>query len=935
MAARSAEHLLWLVLLSLLLLVSPQPASKGPAPWQSLTGFTCQGTNYNQALGNCPDKGAQKLSSGGNVTVFVKAAYNLPNMDFSGPAALVSDPYVKFSVGGSEVGRTRFIRNNLNPVWNEKVNLGVLASATEIQVEIWDYDIGVELDDDLLVRAPMRVPYCSMFHANLTSVDCGMPFGCESKDSLWAAPTRLMCNESGIVSFVNGAKCFTDSGVCLLIDVIIVPFQMNVELINPRFIQNTPVVSVFGKTAPVTAPWTVTNHYGYPAIGDVSTVFSTSNMEASKMVGALMLQFRASDKAKGLSNQINFYASVNFPATVYVCRAEADNSNGVPAWLFSDGWSAANVSVNKLLVAGTQTYYGCFFKNVDGTTKNKWGGLKRNPLVFYTNTIPGHDQRQVTDLPFYTKMYTVLAIPRLVAEPDDNFNVIYDRDAFINSIGSYGLIWAWFMFIVARFLHKISFRIDRIESWLASRVLTGENKSILGALFLTYQSTPCNVEYRSHLFHAKNAILLLLAIPQLLLIGWGFSCVSMVRPTALGYGVAFLGMGGTFQWFGFRLWEHSGWRLSPLSVVSMGLAVIFFFVFIISTIFVDVAVVTYGFSLNVAALSLLFGTLNSVPLIFVLFREDKSHRNNLNAVLDKMTDAVVKMRKTERRGEFKECLPANKSLHSLLGAQYTINPKVPFFKMAAVLQEPDKKPTASDAEAAAAAAAAAAASADGKSDSSPSLDRDAMYDASLFILFVYLMIAIARTDRPSLAFLNCLAVLTFDVIHTSLASGDNKWSAGYKIVLLVCGRLLIMGSTPSLWLVNYSGAYLLYGVALMQEIINNSLPMLSKREAGEIAFAGKDDFGVRKSKDIASTAIFCFGWLTFVFACLILVSAFGNVSHSLPVPDIVVAKSPWHVYSFGVIAILLVITGGLLSATIRAFTWRSTDSCEAGPETRT
>jgi len=887
-----------LLFLALLPPAAPQPKAKdAPPEWQSLTGFTCQGTSYGNGLNNCPDKGAQKLSSGGNVTVFVKAAFNLPNMDFSGPASGVSDPYVKFSSGGVVLGKSRFIRNNLNPVWNEPVNLGLLASATEIIVEIWDYDIGVELSDDLLVRAPMRVPFCSMFHANLTELDCGKPFGCSADDSLWAAPKRLMCNESGIVSFVNGANCFSGSGICLFLDVNIIPFQMNIELSNtPLNIGTPPKVSAFATQTP-SAPWTVANRFGNPSIGDFSTFLDPRNQEASKMVGALMVQFRATEKAKGVANRISFYASVNFPATIYVCRTELDNKNGVPRWILNE-YIGTNVTVNRLQIMGTETNFGCYYKLHDGTVKNKWGGVKSNPLVFYTNTIPGHDIKLTNDITFYQKMYVVLAIPRLIVPPDDNFNVVYDMALFVDSIGKYGLIWAWFMFLVARFLNKIDFRLDRIESWLASRVLTGENKSILGALFLTYHNTPCNIEYRSHLFHAKNAILVLLFMPQLLLIGWGFSCVVTMRPTALGFGVAFLGMGGVFQWFGFRLWERDNWRLSAMSVLPMALAVVLFFAYVIAIIFVDAAVVRFARSLNVAALSLLFGTLNAMPLMLVMFRQDKAHRNNLNAVLEKMTDAVVKMRKTERRGEFKECMPANKSLHSLLGSQYTINPNVPFFKFSTVLQEPEK---------------------DSPHSATDLNARDGMYDASLLILFVYLIIALARTDYPSLAFLNCLAVLTFDVIHTSLANGDNKWSAGYKIMLLILGRMLIMGSTPSLWMVNYSGAYLLYAVALMQEMINNSLPMLSKREAGEIAFAGKDDFGVNKSKDIAGTAFFCFGWLTFVFICLLLVSAYGRVSSMLPVPRVEVAKTLWPVYAFGVISILLVITGGLLSATIRAF----------------
>jgi hypothetical protein len=49
--------------------------------------FTCQNS--------CPDKDAQSLSYGGNVSVTVLRAVNLPNKDVFGPMSRVSDPYVK------------------------------------------------------------------------------------------------------------------------------------------------------------------------------------------------------------------------------------------------------------------------------------------------------------------------------------------------------------------------------------------------------------------------------------------------------------------------------------------------------------------------------------------------------------------------------------------------------------------------------------------------------------------------------------------------------------------------------------------------------------------------------------------------------------------------------------------------------------------------
>lgn len=190
--------------------------------WKPSVSFTCNvGRTYEAALTSCTDGGVQKHTIGGNVSIMVHYATNLPNRDSSGPAAGVSDPYVKFTVGGYSA-ETKNVRNNLNPRWNELVNIGYLASATAITVEIWDKDSGLEFSDDILVRSTLRVPFCSTFMAPYDEVRCGGPFGCESDDSSWRMPRRQQCNESGAINF--GRR-----GVDLYVTVYLVPFVMEVS----------------------------------------------------------------------------------------------------------------------------------------------------------------------------------------------------------------------------------------------------------------------------------------------------------------------------------------------------------------------------------------------------------------------------------------------------------------------------------------------------------------------------------------------------------------------------------------------------------------------------------------------------------------------------------------------------------------------------------
>eukprot|EP01036_Dinobryon_divergens_P009946 gene9946-13308_t len=74
-------------------------------------------------------------------------------MDSFALSSQVSDPYVEFIVGKNVRVKSSVVRDELNPNWHEEVvRLGLLGSATEIRVAIWDRDIGLEFSDDLLVQ---------------------------------------------------------------------------------------------------------------------------------------------------------------------------------------------------------------------------------------------------------------------------------------------------------------------------------------------------------------------------------------------------------------------------------------------------------------------------------------------------------------------------------------------------------------------------------------------------------------------------------------------------------------------------------------------------------------------------------------------------------------------------------------------------------------
>ena len=874
-------------------------------------GFTCQGNKINEALSKCPDGGQSLYSSGGNVTAYIKWANNLPNRDFSGPSAGVSDPYVKFIIGEKTV-QSSVVRNTLNPSWGyEPVNLGVLNSATYIGIEIWDNDIGVEGADDILVSTFARVPFCSTINATTSRIECPEVFGCAADDSAWKTPVRQLCNESGLITFVKGKQCI-DGGICLALDFVIVPFQMSLEIINPRTTEVIPYVGIAGR-AYGTGSFA---EYGLPFANDFSTAIDINAGLVSEfryMKGALMMRQALEEKAVGFANNIRFWAATNLKSTVYVCRDERDNKLGIPQWIL-ENYSSLNRTATRFKLKFTDAYFECFYQVREATVKNRYGGVKSNAIPFYTNTIPGYDGNANENQIFYNNMYVILAILDVEYKPGDDDTIYYDSAQFIEAGFTYGLIWIYFMYMISRILNKIDFRLDRMKPYITGLKLTGEDKSLVSTLFLTYGTSPCNIDFRAHLYHVENAFYFMMSIPVFLLIGWGVSCSYIARPPALGFAITFCGMGSIFAWYGYRLWEKSNWLMSPAVLAAQCISGFLMLCFILCVIFIRADKEGY---INLPSLSLLFGAVNTAPLILLTFHQDKTYKNNLRKVIDLMTDATFKIKNPHAKPGKRKYMPLNKLLHALLGDCYSLNPKVPYFRYATVLDEPPREKN-SDIIADGKDEKTKNSAIIGAEDEDEIKTGEELYKASLLILFIYLMIALARTSHPSIAFLNCLTLMLFDTINTAISHGDINWSPGYKIFMLLVGRVIIMSSGRT-WLINYSVAYAVYSISFVQEMINTVLPRLSKRQASEVAFGGH--IGAQSpSNDLAGSAYFCFGLLTFAFIAILVVTAKKNdIKNKLPTPMVDVWFSSWPVYAFGLIAICAIVITGLASATIRAF----------------
>jgi Ca2+-dependent lipid-binding protein len=86
---------------------------------------------------------SESINNMGNLRVDVLDAADLPSADSNGK----SDPYCKFELNGQDVFKTKIIKKNLNPVWNEFFEVPVPSrTAAQFKVNVMDYDFADKPD---------------------------------------------------------------------------------------------------------------------------------------------------------------------------------------------------------------------------------------------------------------------------------------------------------------------------------------------------------------------------------------------------------------------------------------------------------------------------------------------------------------------------------------------------------------------------------------------------------------------------------------------------------------------------------------------------------------------------------------------------------------------------------------------------------------------
>jgi hypothetical protein len=810
---------------------------------------------------------------------------------------------------GSSSGRSRTIPNSLNPVWEEDVFLGTHRSKTALTLTVYDADSGLEFGDDLLGSRSMRMPFCSMFSAPRLITRCNeKPWEhCSVDDSSWKYPIGQSCNETGWVA-LDGSddnNCLAGGNTpCLQIRVKVVPFIIKVEdSYSPNGMVSTTVAAY---DASVGFPWAQT----YGRIYADSTAYIDRGLAFSRpLVGGILLKTLNADK-NFVGNRIYASFSMNFPATVWLCRDILDAAY-TPTWL--EDWTSTGYRIKTLQLTNTWT---CRKKAFPATSRNQFNYLTSPPVYLYGNRDSFVNRAMTT-------MYVVIIVPiyddDLVFVPatwDNKFT----RGPFWRTVGQFGVVFAVFAYMVICYLRSIKLRLDRIETQLMKHATAGMENNILAALFLCYNETKNNMDFRRNLYFATLATKFIVSLPLWILWLWGVVAMYNVNPPAVGYGILFIGTAIIMGYYGFSLWHSMGWCMTGMAFNCLGLSAVLTMVFIIVTVFANPAVYKGGEPLDFLSLSAVFGTLNLIPLIFRAFSSDKSLARAVNQLLATvgMAGKTVTGKKEEKgilinvvnktlekpsatggpKKEAAASAPAKVNLlspfNTLLGTSYTIHVSIPYFKRADMVAVILKRCTGQ-----------------------VSKMSSSLYGLSVALLLLYAIIASVQTRYLTLGWANMFAILFLDLLHYLLGRGSNSWAPGHDVAIMSGGRMFISVICGKYWLVGYSFAYMLYGYALTDAIINKYLPHMTKAEAGAVAFFGLDSY-LRTNFDLASSPEFCFGFLSFGFIALLLACAYVRPA-GFPLPSVPIGGFFWPVYVFGVMAFLFILISCLTRATFRAF----------------
>ncbi|GMF24785.1 unnamed protein product [Phytophthora lilii] len=925
---------------------------------KSLTAFSCTG-----GARNCPD-GGQYASAGGNLTLTIVEMRNLPDLDAFGLAGLETDAYVEAFIGDN-VRTSGVVWNSLNPKWPpcalpgctgeddlaRDLNFGFRPAGTEIVVRVWDKDSGFEFGDDLVAQVTVNAIYCSAFSALTQKVP-------SNDTSTWQMPEQPMCAEELWVPLSESGDCTdeTSSTPCMRIRMTAVPFQMRAEEV---FVSGALVNGGMGGYFPDEESWL----YGRVYSSSDTRMLSYFRMSDSQG-GLLIRSLSTSNNHKGNTSMISSYGyapyarvTLNFAAQLFVFRRIDDEASS-PEWLNRTfGWVETREYAQLQDVSGD---FKAVAQNFTPHAINKYGDAEGRGIITGANVRLNYTDTTLS-------MYFIVAVPH---ETLDIVPAVYSKEfsraVFLEIAAQYALTFTLVMILVVRYLRRVHWRIERVQSFLAEKVATpngqlsaasklqpstakvkdksdptgvkdkaGSTKvmistkakkpDIVAQLFFCYGDGENNAQFRRNLFYATWAVNIVIASPVLMLISWGVTSIVLVTPPAFGFGIIFLGVGALGGIYAAVVWVRTGWRMTASTLHLFAMAFIGAFVFLFSSTFTDPKVYVGGEDLDFFSLSSIFLTLNMMPIIWLAFTNDSKLSKSLKQII-----AVVGASKkvTTLKSKFKNLGTLGLKLATAKGDATALD-----------LQEGSAGATKARRKRKESAFAAILGEHYTVEQSLPGLEyadilksafvtpastRKRMnrryYWCALATLVAYCIVAGACTEYGTQALGISITLVLVDICVYMLHRGKNanNWSAGYVVFLLSSVRVCLAVTCGKYWILGHAFLYMVFGTALCREIIGRNLPRMNKQEAGGVTFFGHDPLKERQQQlDVGTTPKFVLGFLSFFYLFLLLGVAFGSdENQTVRVP---VLGQEWPLWIFGVLAFIVVLFVGLSLATSRAF----------------
>jgi hypothetical protein len=865
------------------------------------------------------DNGLGRLTEirGGNLTITVVAAKNLPDLDGFGAAGGETDAFVRFVIG--DISRdSEKVRNSLNPIWpvgGVNVSMGVQYSGTPIKIEVWDKDTGLEFADDAIATISDHVIPCSF----LDSVN-NVGAKAISQINSWGNPFSrrvthsTTCQESAWIALKKDQPadyCMNETkypdAMCIHLRQTVDAFNLKVEkvyTVSTEAGTGKTTARVFGFThAGIFDP----NVYRYPwgrAYFDSENTYDGKYFRFQNATGGNVVMVH--NKDRDLKAKEYFDLSWNYGVEIYVFRDKEDFEDRPLEWLEGSGFEKTRVYSQFFGAAGSEDDMQAVRKVFPNPGKFTFGG---NAYKYEKGEMK--------------KMYNVIVkmLPG-VPPPGYKYAKDFDRELFWACIWQFGVIGSIFLALVVRFIAKeLDFRLNRVEAWLCRLTIDGDDRNILAGIFLCYDGDDPdddsddgpNAEFCRHLFWAKRAVYVIVALPVLQILAFGIVMVGKVQPLTLGFSLVLVGYPAVICFLTMRLWAKQGWRMSRTILLSLIFCLAMLFLFVCMAPFIDPAVIVEGEYLDLFSVTCVFMTLNLLPTMAIAVINDTA----LSASFSQLAATISKSKKVGRVkdklksmgsmglklklagakfGGKKAAAPRDPSILDYLGEDYSVNAKDPAFKYADPLSS-------------------------GIAGTKSTRKKRTMmlYALGILILIVFSIIVQDYCDPSTKLFgweTMGWIIITDICWYLRVRRGTCKWGPGKTVMLQALYRVALTAFCGEKSLAGVSLAYFVFGAALAQDIVNTRLKTLTPLEVGAIAFFGSKKTETEKEIlwDVQSWPEFALFYLSFAFLCTLIVSS------SNPEPIMIeVLNARWRIWVIGLFTITAVILITLVGTTTRAF----------------